>query len=854
MKAIRLKTEYLFNPMGIDICRPRLFWNCEDGLTQTAWQIQAFRENQTLIWDSKKQEGSTMTAVWGGENIPGKTRIQWQVRLWDERNTAGPWSTPAFFETGLLSSRDWKGQWIRGSYTPKRKKRYPADCFRKYFQINTCQKARLYITACGLYKARINDNTIDSFVMAPGITDYRKRIYYQTYDVTRLIRQGTNEISITLADGWYRGSTGAWGLTCQYGTKTRILAQLEITDDLGSQTVIATDSTWSWSNDGPVRFADNKDGEIIDARLHPSYSGSALTDPYSVIPSASNNVKITEHGPLTPRKITSPSGEVILDFGQNLAGYISFSLKARDGQSVVLRFGEMLDKNGEFTQKNIQCHNKRRTTPLQQVIYTCHEGLNHYKTTFAIFGFRYVLVQTQVSFSPEDFQAFAVYSDMEETGEFECSSALISRFYQNTLWSAKSNICDLPTDCPTRERHGWTGDAQIFCQTAAYLFDYMAFARKYLRDIYDQQKSNGCLPQIAPPGGVDSYMKVMDGSVGWADAGILIPWCLWKRYGDLQILEEYYDKMKAYAQFMQKRCGRWYPTAKRTGLTGEKRRYLSNCGQSYGEWAEPAKIHEMTWKDCAVPHPEVATAYTALIMDRMEEIADALGHTRDAKGFHDFGIKVRQSYQALCEIPQWSLDTDRQARLVRPLAFHLLTEAQESYARKRLVQAMEHFGWKIGTGFLSTPLILDVLSQIDISLAYRLLENEQMPGWLFMPKNGATTVWEAWEGPMAQKGIASLNHYSKGAVCQWLFETMCGIHVSGPNSFSISPCPGGHVTWARAGYQSIYGKIQSEWHRLDNGIQYTISVPSGCTAQIQIKGRDPWIQGPGKKTYFIRNE
>lgn len=417
---------------------------------------------------------------------------------------------------------------------------------------------------------------------------------------------------------------------------------------------------------GPIRFADNKDGEIVDARMAPSYAGKAKVTSHSVTPSASNNVPVTEHEHLTAEKITTPSGKTVLNFGQNIAGYLSLSLMAKAGQVVKLRFGELLDENGEFTQKNIQLSRKDFITPRQEVVYTCKEGENHYKTTFAIFGFQYVLVETDAAFQPEDFAAIAVYSDMERTGFFESSNALLDKFVENTVWSAKNNHADLPTDCPTRERHGWSGDVQIFCPTASYLFDYLSFAEKYLTDLYDWQKKNGCLPQIAPEGGTDFYMASMNGSVGWADAGVLMPYVLWKQYGDTDVLKKYLPGMRRYAKFMQNRCGKWYPTAKRTGLHGKHKRYLSNYGQAYGEWAEPESVHHMTWKDCAVPHPEVATAYTAHVMDCMAEIEAALGNEAEASAYREFAAGCRKSYQALRKTKAYPLDTDRQAQLVRP--------------------------------------------------------------------------------------------------------------------------------------------------------------------------------------------
>ena len=846
MKAIRLRTEHLRNSIGVDFTSPRLFWNCEGGKRQTAYQIVAADDAGNLLWDSGKIESASMRAQWGGKPVPPKTKVLWKVRLWDETDTSGDWSE-ACFETGINT---WSAKWITGNYRVNKKERYPVDCFRKAFHAANVKKARLYITACGLYEAKINGRRVGDFILAPGITDYRRRVQYQTYDVTDLLQNGENALTVQLADGWYRGSTGAWGLKNQYGTETKLLSQLEITRADGSVQTIVTDESWDWSSDGSIRFADNKDGEIVDAQKEPSYSGRAKVTSHPVTPSASNNVPVTEHERLKARLIRTPSGKTVLDFGQNIAGYAEFAVNAHAGQKIKLRFGELLDADGEFTQKNIQCSNKKITTPLQQIIYTCKEGENRCKTTFAIFGFQYVLVETDIPFAVEDFTAIAVYSDMARTGFFESSNALLNKFVKNTVWSAKNNHADLPTDCPTRERHGWSGDAQIFCPTASYLFDYLPFAEKYLNDLYDWQTKSGCLPQIAPEGGTDFYMRAMNGSVGWADAGVLMPYVLWKRYGDTDVLKKYLSGMRRYAKFMQRRCGKWYPTARRTGLRGEDKKYLSNYGQAYGEWAEPDSVHHMTWKDCAVPHPEVATAYTAHVMDCMAEIEAALGNAMEASAYREFAAGCRRSYQALRRTAAYSLDTDRQAQLVRPLAFKLLDEKQAAYAQKRLLAALEHFGWRVGTGFLSTPLILDVLTEIDLRAAYRLLENEEMPGWLFMPKSGATTIWEAWEGNATKNdGIGSLNHYSKGAVVAWLFDTMCGIRMDGENHFVIAPHPGGHFTRARAVYDSVYGRVESGWEKTENGWKYTVTVPANCTAELRLPGKEPATLESGTYTF-----
>lgn len=855
MKAIRLRTEYLREPLGIDITSPRLQWNCSGGRTQTAYQLICRDEKGEALWDSGKVKSGSMHAVYGGKPLSSRSEVHWQVLLWDENDVSGEWSEEASFELGLLSPDDFRAKWICAPIHISKKYRYPTDHFLREFDARDVIKARIYASACGLYTININGQKV-SGVCAPGHTDYRRCIQYQTYDVTEQIKDGANVVTAELADGWYRGAQGAWGHTYIYGKRTKLLIQLELTHSDGSVECVCTDESWRWSNDGPRRFADLKEGEYVDARLRPTYGGYAATAPVKAELSCSDNVPVSIHERFTPRLIVTPSGRKVLDFSQNLSGFIGFRLKAHKGQRLFLRMGEMLDANGEFTQENIQLSmgkgermehicikdgrvlnlsqfKKGKTTPLQMLEYIADEGENVYESEFALYGFRYALIETDIPFEAEDFYSAAVYSDLEETGSFTCSNELIDRFVKCTLWSEKSNSTDVPTDCPTRERSGWTGDAQIFFDTAAYLTDYQPFARKFVRDMTDRQTRRGKFHQIVPKGGEDIWMATMNGSVGWADAGVLIPYRMWKRYGDERIIRDNYDAMKRYAQFMMRRCGGWSILQKPLHIGGKYGKYLVNRGQSYGEWAEPDDVCPYNTADFIFPHPEESTAYTCFTLEHMEEIAAYLGHDEDAKLYRCYADGCRGAYQTLVRREKFSLDTSRQAKLVRPLYMDLLDEEQTAYAKSRLVRAMEDYGWRLGTGFLSTPFILYVLADIDIEYAYRLLENESCPGWLFMPKNGSTTVWEAWEGnSTVSKGIASLNHYSKGAMVSWLFDTVCGIRVSGENSFTIAPRPGGTLTHAGASYQSPYGQVESSWRRDDEGICYDVTVPANCTAQL----------------------
>jgi alpha-L-rhamnosidase len=492
----------------------------------------------------------------------------------------------------------------------------------------------------------------------------------------------------------------------------------------------------------------------------------------------------------------------------------------------------MLDSSGEFTQANFQLVTKKKTTPLQKVDYICKDGINHYKTKFAIFGFQYVLVETEIEFTKDSFIAIAVYSDMKKTFEFDSSNVLLNKFVQNTYWSVRGNSADVLTDCPQRERHAWTGDAQIFSGTAAYMLQFAPFARKYIADMCDAQRDDGAFRQISPKGGVDPYMQAMDGAAGWADAGVIIPYSIWKHYGDTDIIKKNYDAMKRYAGFLIKRCGKRSLFSKSLKVRGEHKRFIPNCGGHYGEWAEPEDVHHTHWYDCVLANPEVATAYASNTFNLLREIASALGKEKDKEQFEKLANKTKAAYSALRNSVSCPLNTNRPAMLVRPLYFGLLEPVQKKEAQKLLVKSLEDYGWRIGTGFLSTPLILDVLTEINIEYAYKLLENEEMPGWLFMPKKGATTVWENWEGMESQTSIGSRNHYSKGACCEWLFRVMCGVNISDENRFVIAPKPGGHFTFAKLAYNSIYGNLSSGWERKNGKTIFSVIIPANTTAEV----------------------
>ena len=797
-------------------------------MTQTAYQILCKRGEET-VWDSGKVVSSSMTHIpYEGETLHSRDRITWSVTLWDEHDQPGE-TAESRFELGLLEPSDWTAKWISGNYKPDPKKRYPADCFKREFQIKGAVKqARLYATARGVYDVTVNGHRIENFILAPGSTDYRKRIQYQTYDVTGLLAEN-NTIELRLADGWFRGSVAAYGVRNVFGAQTSILAQLEIEGENGKRVTLGTDKDWAWSGDGPIRFADLKDGEVYNAAMVPSYRGKAqeVAPPKDAEICASDNVPVTEHEHL-PAKLL-PGG--VLDFGQNIAGYLEFHIKGKKGQGVRIVCSELYDERnqtvvrnavetrpaGGWTQQKLikklltnTVSGETVETPLQEILFTCSGGEDHYKTSFAVFGFRYAEVIGDVEITPQDFTAIAVYSDMEQTGDFTCSDARVNQLVKNTRWSMKGNFLDVPTDCPTRERLGWTGDAQVFFNTGAYLMDTAPFFRKWLRDMADGQYKDGSILAVLPYSGVEMMYKATGGSVGWADAIYLVPYRYWKRFGDGKLLRECWPMMKRYAD----------------GLLGriEKDGHYVK-GVHLGEWLEPEEFRDQVAK---AKHPEECTAYLYLTMTTMAEIAEALGEP--AQSYKTAAERAKEAYARYAE-----LDTDRQAKLVRPLALGLLDGQEKEKARERLVRAVENYNCRVGTGFLSTPFLLEELTKAGvIETAYKLLLNPEKPGWLYEVLQGATTVWETWEGYTGKGNCGSLNHYSPGAVCQWLFDTVAGIRVDGENHFRIAPVPGGTLTHAEASYQSIYGKVESRWEKTNGDIKYTITVPAGCTATLHL--------------------
>ena len=586
MKIVNLKTEYLTNPLGLDIVQPRLTWNVvgEDIKFQKAFEL-IYKVNNEQEKNVKVETSSTHYDF--SLKLNSRDLVFWKIRVQNEKGIWSDYSEEQHFSIGLLNKTDWYANWIYGNYSVSKKKRYPVDYFKKEFEVKDLENAILYITCLGIYEAYLNGKKVGNALLAPGSTDPRKRVQYDTFNVSSMLKEGRNELVILLSDGWYRGSIGAKGFTYVFGKNTMVLAQLEINQKSGDLQRICTDNTWKWSNDGPITFADLKDGEIVDYNKIPSFNGKVRIGSYDKEITSSNSthvVVLSRNKPLKTFK--SKMGKTVFEFENNVAGNISLKLVGKRGSKIHFVMGEMFDENEDVTLKNVQCIRKGKKTPLQEILVTLKEGVNEYESKFFYGGFKYVEVLENEGVKVLEIEQLAITTEMDRVSSFECSNDLINIFYDNTVRSCRSNFVDIPTDCPTRESMGWTGDSQIIFDTASYLFDCHAFFRKHVKDIYDRQDKNGRLPQIAPYSAEDWFMDVMNGSVGWADAGILIPYRMYLQYGDINILKEHYDDMVRYAKFMIKRCGpakgMYALYARPLHLSKENKKYGVNSGQSYG--------------------------------------------------------------------------------------------------------------------------------------------------------------------------------------------------------------------------------------------------------------------------------
>ena len=845
-----LRTEHLATPLGLDAKRPRLTWQPPEppipDARLTAWHIQAATDpdalDQTDLWDSGwVEEPGALSAEVRGKRIPARTRVHWRVRVrWGDRDESD-WSEPSWWESGLMSNRAWKGQWIGPAWENTEDRRHPCPLLRHTFHLPAgTVRARLYITARGLYEARINGRAVTDDVLRPGWTDYRLRQPYQTYDVTGLLREGENVLGVTLADGWYAGRVAFRQQV--YGTRPSLLGQLEATLTNGRTIRVVTDGTWRMG-EGAIRFADLLDGESVDLRMEPSgwdapgFDASEWTaprtDPLDAVPLVSTAAPpVRRREELAPKSITPHPHDAsawIVDLGQNIAGWVRLRLPESTpaGTVVSLRHAEMLQPDGAPFYENL------RGIRAGEDITTAG-GAAGYEPRFTFHGFRYVEVRgVPGELPPNAIRGIAVYSDLAETGQFACSHPLVNQLESNIRWGQKGNFLEIPTDCPQRnERLGWTGDIQVFAGTACLFMDSAAFLGKWLAGLADAQGADGRFPDYAPDIVFD---RPRGGNPGWADAGILVPWTLYVQTGDAGILRRMYPSMAKWIEFQQ-----------------QESTDLIRPAYGYGDWLNV---------DAFTPLDLLGTAFFARGCELMGRIAGVLGRRGDARRYASLHRRVRRAFQRRFITPDGRMVGDTQTAYAIALRFDLAPEPLRPALVANLVRDIHkgrHGAWPyrarkdhLSTGFLGVNHLLPALTEAGhADLAHQLLLTEDYPSWLFPVTLGATTMWERWDSWHPEKGFSdsgmnSFNHYAYGAIGQWLIEQVAGLRGDdspdgvGYRRIHVRPTWGAldhpkAITRAEARIATPRGPAASAW-RIENGeALLEVTVPPDAEAEVRI--------------------
>jgi alpha-L-rhamnosidase len=870
-----LRCDYQLNPLGIESKEPCLSWQLtsdQRGATQSAYQIQV-RNRQGELWDSGKvPSDQSLHIPYSGPSLRSRQRYTWQVRVWDNNDRPSAWSEPGWWEMALLHTTDWQAQWIEPDWDEDPAAFNPCPYLRVPFTLRTRPvSARLYVTAHGLYEASLNGLRVGDAYFTPGYSSYHHRLPYQTYDVSDLLRDGENVAGAILGDGWYRGSLGIASRRNTYGQHLGLLWQLVVGYADGSEQVIVSDEGWR-ATTGPILSSDLKAGEVYDARLEmpgwdqPGFDASRWRG-VRVAEYSLENLMVSPAPPVrrkerfVPVKIlTTPVGETVVDMGQNFSGVVQLKVNGPAGTTIRLRHGEALDKDGNFTMDHLAIEPVFPAPP-QAISYTLRGGGEEvYTPFFTVHGFRYVKVEGFPGTpTPENFTGIALYSDLPTTGTFTCSDPRLNQLQHNILWSQKGNFLEIPTDCPTRERAGWTGDAQIYASTASFLMQTAEFFRKWLRDLAAEQEPDGKVPLIIPrPSGAESSLPrtvtLLNGSAGWGDAAVILPWTLYQVYGDQRLLEEQYASMKAWVDYQQRQAQDKYQPQGHTAPRYQERKpleyelYLWDTNYHWGEWLEPDDpVPGLLFAEWApevaqiLSAPHIATAYFAYSTRLLAETARVLGNEADAQVYSVLFEKIQQAFITEFVGEHGRMTPDKQSNYVRALAFDLLPEHLRPAATQRLIKLIQEAGTHLGTGFLSTPYLCPVLGDNGhLDLAYALLMQDTPPSWLYAVKKGATTIWESWDG-IDEEGNPhnSLNHYSYGAIGNWLYQVVAGIKpgVSGYRHTIFQPQPGGGLTFASATYQSLYGEIATSWQIDGERFQLTVTVPTNTTATVVIPTR-----------------
>lgn len=837
VKVQNLLTENLNNPIGIDAQRPGFSWqlvSSQRNVLQTAYEIKV-RLAKKIAWSSGKVVSDQSVHIpYSGDQLQSGMKYTWQVRVWDNKGKVSAWSEPAIFQMALLNKEDWKAKWIEVGFEEDAMNR-PAQYFRKHFSANKkILSATAFITAHGMYEAQINGKRVGDYYLTPGWTSYNKRLQYQVFDVTNLLNSGKNAIGVALGNGWYRGFLAWDNQKDIFGKRLALLFQLQITYKDGSSEIIISDDSWK-SSTGGILYSEIYHGETYDAGAEkkgwslPGYddnnwSGVKVQEYGNSNLVATSNEPVKKHETFKPVKIfKTPKGEQVIDFGQNLVGWVMVKAKGKPGDKITIQHAEVLDKAGNFYIENL-----RAAKATAQYILNDEEKI--FEPHFTFYGFRYIKVDGfPGELNPENFTAVALYSAMKPNGTFTSSNPLINQLQHNIQWGQRGNFLDVPTDCPQRdERLGWTGDAQAFSRTAAFNFGVNNFFAKWLKDVAADQ-IDGSVPFVVP----NVLGSGSAGSAGWADVATIIPWNMYLAYGDKNILENQYESMKAWIGFMERNS------------TG----FLWNKGFHFGDWLFYRPFDDNDGRSAVTDKYLIAQCFFSHSTELVIKTAKVLGKTDDIAKYSELQKNIKDAFIKEYLTPNGRLVSGTQTAYVLALNFDMLPESLRAQAAEKLVNDIKSYGNHLTTGFLGTPYLCHVLSRYGYTdMAYTLLMQESYPSWLYPIKMGATTIWERWDGikpdsSFQTPGMNSFNHYAYGAIGDWMYRVVAGLDTEedkpGYKKIKIQPHLGGKLTQAAATLNTNYGKLHSGWKLENEKLVLDVEIPANTTATVYIPATDP---------------